>query len=69
MEAAAAASGLAGALLLALNIEISSWGWLAFLVSNLGWIAFAAAGGHWFLLAQQLGFLATSAIGIRNWLL
>jgi len=67
-ELFAAASGLLGALLLALKVRISAWGWVCFALSNAGWIAFSWGNSHWFLLVQQLGFSITSAIGIWKWL-
>jgi hypothetical protein len=69
MECVAALAGLTGAALLALKGEHAGWGWAAFLVSNAGWIAFAIARRHWFLLLQQVGFTATSLLGIWSWLL
>ncbi|KQT11071.1 hypothetical protein ASG30_09320 [Ramlibacter sp. Leaf400] len=56
-----------GSLLLAVKGDHASWGWVAFLASNVAWIAFASARRHWFLLLQQLGFTATSVLGIWRW--
>ena len=39
--------GLVGAFLLALNTQISGWGFVAFLASNLFWIAFALRQKAW----------------------
>jgi hypothetical protein len=69
IEIVAASTGLAGAALLAFNGNHAGWGWVAYLASNAGWIAFAALRGHRFLLAQQVGFTATSILGIAKWLL
>jgi hypothetical protein len=69
IELLAALCGLAGSLVLALRGKYAAWGWALFVLSNVGWIAFAAGLGHWFLLAQQLGFLVTSAVGVWQWLL
>lgn len=68
-EIVGSALGLLGALLLALNGPHAGWGFVAFLVSNVCWLAFGAVHGHWFLCAQQLGYLVLSVVGIRNWLL
>jgi hypothetical protein len=68
IEILAAAAGLIGAWLLAARGEHASWGWVAFLASNVGWIAFGWIRRHWFLLAQQVGFTATSLLGIWRWL-
>lgn len=61
------ATGLAGALLLAMNTKWSAWGWIAFLASNAAWIGFAAAKQAPGLLIQQLGFTATSLLGLYRW--
>jgi hypothetical protein len=68
IEAAAALCGLAGALLLAAKGPHAGWGWVAFLASNTGWLAFGLMRRHWFLLLQQVGFTATSVLGIWRWL-
>lgn len=64
LEWSGAASGLAGALLLALNTRHSRYGWFGFLVANFVMIGFALLGQHWGLLTQQIGFTLTSLIGI-----
>jgi hypothetical protein len=68
IEAAAAVCGLLGAVLLAAKGQHAAWGWVAFLASNIGWIAFGWIRGHWFLVMQQIGFTATSLLGIWTWL-
>lgn len=60
--------GLIGAFLLALNTQISGWGFVAFLVSNLFWIVFALRQKAWGLLTMQAGFTASSVLGIVRWL-
>lgn len=69
IEAAAALTGLLGAFLLAARGAHASWGWLAFLASNIGWIAFGLRRRHWWLVAQQIGFMGSSVLGICKWLL
>jgi hypothetical protein len=69
IEAGAACCGLLGALLLAGRGEHAGFGWIAFLASNGGWIAFAVIRRHRWLLLQQVGFTATSLLGIWRWLL
>lgn len=69
IEAVAAVSGLLGAFLLATKGNYAAWGWLAFLTSNAGWIAFGWIRRHWWLVAQQVGFTASSLLGIWTWLL
>lgn len=56
--------GLLGAGLLALNVRISRWGWWAFLVANVMMIALALLIDRYGLLVQQLGFTATSILGL-----
>lgn len=67
IEWTGSALGLVGALLLALNLPISKYGFVAFLVSNLFWIAFALRIKAWGLLCMQLGFTLTSVAGIWRW--
>lgn len=69
IEAFAAGAGLTGAFLLATAGQHAAWGWVAFLASNVGWIAFGWIRRHWWLLAQQVGFTASSLWGIWNWIL
>jgi hypothetical protein len=56
--------GLLGALLLASNSRASKYGWVAFLAANCAMIAFAVAIDARGLLLQQIGFMATSLLGI-----
>ena len=69
LELAAAAFGVLGTVLLALNGPRAGWGFVAYLVSNAGWIAFAWIHSHWGLLAQQLAFVVSSLLGVWVWLL
>jgi hypothetical protein len=69
LEAESAITGLAGALLLASGARWAAFGWLAFLGSNVAGIAFAAFTGHYWLLAQQIGFTCTSLLGVWNWII
>jgi hypothetical protein len=59
----------AGAALLAFNGKHARWGWVAYLFSNLALIHFAARHGHGGLLALQLGFFFTTALGTWQWIL
>jgi nicotinamide riboside transporter PnuC len=68
IEAIAAVCGLAGAFLLAFHGKHAGWGWWAFLASNVSWIVFACTRRLWFLLLQQVGFTASSLVGIWNWI-
>lgn len=69
LEAFAAAFGLAGAALLALNGRHAAYGWLLFLASNAGWLTFAWLAGLHFLFIQQIGFTCTSLLGAWTWLI
>jgi len=58
--------GIAGALLLALALPSSRWGWVLFLGSNFGWLVFAAVLRYRKLFFQQSVFTCTSLLGIAN---
>ena len=45
---------------------ISRYGWLAFLGANVAMTAFAMTIGAYGLLVQQLGFTATTLLGLRR---
>ena len=60
------ATGLLGAFLLATHSRFSRYGWLAFLLANVAMIGFAWQIEKYGLLLQQLGFLATSILGIHR---
>lgn len=67
VEWSGSATGLMGAALLAANISVSAFGFVAFLVSNLFWIAYAILIRSWGLLVMQVGFTATSVLGLWRW--
>jgi hypothetical protein len=69
LEWTGCAFGLLGSGLLAMNNRLSGWGFVAFFISNAFWIAFGILTNAFGLIAMQVGFTATSLIGIRNWLL
>lgn len=62
------ATGVFGALLLALNNKNSGWGFVLFLVSNGFWLAFGVQTGAPGLVATQVIFTGTSLLGIYKWL-
>ena len=66
LEWIGAVLGLLGAFLLATHTSISRYGWLAFLGANAAMTGFAIAIGAHGLLVQQLGFTATTLIGLRR---
>ena len=61
--------GLIGAALLALNVSISGYGWIAFLASNVAWITYGVLTKTYSLLVMQVGFTITSFVGLYRWLL
>ena len=58
--------GLLGAFLLASHTSISRYGWIAYLGANVAMTAFAMAIGAYGLLLQQIGFTATTLLGLRR---
>lgn len=58
--------GLLGAFLLATHSRVSRYGWVAFLAANLAMVAFAIGIDRYGLLLQQVGFTATSLLGLRR---
>lgn len=67
LEWSGSTTGLLGAGLLATNSAVSGYGFVAFLVSNLFWIGYATSTRAWGLRAMQVGFTATSLVGIWRW--
>lgn len=67
IEWLACLTGLIGAFLLASNNRSSKWGFVAFLASNALWIAYGISIQAWGLITMQVGFTATSLIGIAKW--
>jgi len=61
-------TGLCGASLLAMNNRYSGWGFVLFLVSNVAWVAFGLMSHAIGMVVMQLGFTATSLMGIWRWL-
>jgi uncharacterized protein with PQ loop repeat len=69
VEWAGAILGMFGSLLLALNVEISGYGFIAFLTSNVCWLVYGIRTRAWGLVTMQVGFTVTSITGIYNWFL
>jgi|GEM_PF-1997054 len=55
---------LVGAFMLAVQIRISRYGWLAFFIANLAMIVFALGIQRYGLFVQQIGFMVSSLIGL-----
>lgn len=68
LQWAGCATGVAGALLLALNTKYSGWGFVLFLISNGFWTAFGIQTNAPGLITTQVIFTATSVLGIYRWL-
>lgn len=63
------ATGLVGALILALNIPISGWGWALFVVSSFAWTIAGVAMREPSIALLQFGFLIVDMIGVWRWLI
>lgn len=63
------ATGVAGALVLALNLPLSGWGWALFLVSSLSWTFAGAVMKDMSLVVLQFTFVVVDVIGIWRWLI
>jgi len=59
--------GLLGSALIASNSKFARYGFVAFLFSNFFWIAYGINQGAMGLILMQIGFVATSIMGIVNW--
>lgn len=64
LEWLGAVLGLSGAFILATNRSYSRWGWWFFLAANFAMIALALGLSRWGLLAQQVGFVGSSFLGV-----
>ena len=64
LEGSGAIFGLVGAFLLATNSRVSRYGWWFFLCANVLILAFAVLIDRYMLAFQQLGFMATSLLGL-----
>jgi len=64
LEWAGCVFGLLGAFLLATNTRISRYGWWAFFAANIAMIGLAIKIERHGLLVQQIGFMATSMLGL-----
>ena len=63
-EWAGCALGLIGSILLASNTRYSRYGWFAFFFANIAMVGLAMIIERNGLLLQQLGFIATSVLGL-----
>ena len=63
------ATGLCGSALLALNNRYSGWGFVLFLLSNVAWIYFGLLTHATGMVVMQVGFTATSLMGVWRWMI
>lgn len=68
LEWSGTATGILGALLLAMNNRWSGWGFAAFLTSNGFWVAYGIQAQAAGLVTMQIVFTVTSLIGVWRWL-
>ncbi len=61
-------TGVAGALILALNLPFSGWGWVLFAISALTWTIAGIVMRELSLVLLQVGFLVVDVLGIYRWL-
>jgi hypothetical protein len=69
LQLIAAALGIAGALILAVNTWWSGWAWPVWVLSTLAWAAYAWQTDQMGLLAQNGVFLLVNLVGCYRWLL
>lgn len=62
------ALGVAGALMLALNIKVSGWAYVIFVIADLCWVATALWKKIPALLAMHAIYILINVIGIYRWL-
>jgi hypothetical protein len=58
--------GLLGSFLLATHSKLSRYGWIAYLAANVAMLVFASAISAYGLLVQQIGFTATTLLGMHR---
>ncbi len=63
------AAGIAGATVIALNLSISGWGFVLFLVSSVSWTVAGLRMREQSLVALQAAFTAINLLGIYRWLI
>ena len=63
------ATGVIGALILALNLPLSGWGWVLFAVSSLCWTIAGVAMRDYSLVVLQSAFFIVDILGIWRWLI
>jgi len=69
LEGVGAVAGIVGAGLIASNTQLSSYGWIGFSISSVTLAAFAIYIRAWWMLAMQICFSITNAVGLWRWLI
>ena len=64
-----AAAGIAGATIIALNLPISGWGFVLFLVSSTSWTVAGLRMREHSLALLHAAFTAINLLGIYRWLI
>ena len=64
-----AAAGIAGATIIALNLPISGWGFVLFLVSSISWTVAGLRMREHSLALLHAAFTAINLLGIYRWLI
>lgn len=62
-------TGVLGALVLALHIPVSGWGWVLFLISSVSWTVAGMALRDMSLVVLQGAFVAVDLLGVWRWLI
>ena len=62
-------AGLAGALVIALNLPFSGWGFVLFFVSSTTWLAAAVLQRDTPLAVLSAGYTAVNILGMYRWLI
>lgn len=68
LEWLAATTGIIGAMLLAVNVSVSRYGFLFFLCSSLTWAWLAYQTEQPALLTNQMAFVVINLVGVKRWL-
>lgn len=61
--------GLLGSFMLAFHNNYSGFGFIAFLLSNFAWFFYAIKTRTWSMLVMQVGYTASSLLGVVKWII
>ena len=62
-------TGVLGALVLALNIPVSGWGWVLFTISSISWTVAGLVMRDMSLAVLQGAFVFVDLLGVWRWLI